>query len=396
MEISQVNGEFSEERIQGRKNNTKFGLLRISSRESNSSGEGQNSTPTRSRQTQDRVLKAGAVSPSGVCITRRDSPVIKRNAGSCHELSKGREAIVMPHPSTHFSNGVRAHSNDSTNKSSNFRLNRKSRPVDRVKSDSDVKLSHLPRYMREPATLRHSAWLEPSGKSYSVRGPDYMSDGLKVNSLPSVFRLLTVDIVKVETPIMTGICTHPGERIQLALARERATGVQELPNFVFCVNLILPHTQNFHAAFYFGLEDINLIHDTSAPFGKVANRFFFGDSDEYRDETFKLIPRIVDGNYLVKRAVGSKPAILGNKIPQTYIQTGRFFEIICNIAEDKVASSIVKFTLGYAKTMSCDMAFVLEGNDSSELPEQILGAVRVINLDFKKEDGQREVEARAF
>jgi len=380
------NSAKDEERLEEKRSNRKFGSLTIS-RTDNNGGERGNRTPPRSHQ--KKRVQAGAVSPSGVCITRRDSSVIKTSKGSCHELSKGRESIVMP-PSSSFFNRDRASSADSPTKNSMWSRKNK---VERAKSEPAAEQDHPPQYMIEPPTLRPSAWSEPCGKSYTVRGVNYMSDGLKVESFPSVFRLLTIDIVKVETPIMTGICTHPKERIQLALARERATGVRELPNFIFCVNLVIPHTHFFHAAFYFGLDDISLIQDTSTSFGRVANRFFFGDSDEYRNEVFKLIPRIVEGNFIVKRAVGSRPALLGKKIPQTHIRTDRFFEIIVNVAAEKVASSIVKISLGYAKTMSCDMAFLLEGNDSSELPEQILGAVRVINLDFKHEDGQREVEA---
>lgn len=31
--------------------------------------------------------------------------------------------------------------------------------------------------------------------------------------------------------------------------------------------------------------------DQSTPFGKLAKRVFFGDSDEFRDERLKLIPK---------------------------------------------------------------------------------------------------------
>jgi len=35
------------------------------------------------------------------------------------------------------------------------------------------------------------------------------------------------------------------------------------------------------------------------------------------------------------------------------------------------------------------MAFVLEGKNEDELPEVLLGAVRLKNVDFKNRDGQR-------
>jgi hypothetical protein len=50
----------------------------------------------------------------------------------------------------------------------------------------------------------------------------------------------------------------------------------------------------------------------------VLKPFFFGDSDEYRDQRFKLIPKIVEGNWVVRKSVGSTPAILGTKLKQHY------------------------------------------------------------------------------
>lgn len=39
--------------------------------------------------------------------------------------------------------------------------------------------------------------------------------------------------------------------------------------------------------------------------------------------------------------------------------------------------------------MVVDMAFVLEGKREEELPEVLIGAVRLKNVDFKNCDGQR-------
>lgn len=325
-----------------------------------------------------RGYHAGTTSPSAVYSSRRNSPVIKTTPDHCHALGKGRESIV-------FQKKIERVVSDET---PSQHMTKPDRPH---RSKSPESVFSTCEYLRLPPPLRLEAWSEPLGTSFSVRGHSYLKDSVKVDSLPSVFRLLTVDIVKVRKPMLGGICSHPQERIQMALQREQETGIRELPNFVFCINLVIPHTDTYHACFYFGLDDVNILTDESTSFGKVANRFFFGDSDVFRNETFKLIPRIVEGNFLVKKAVGSKPAILGKKIPQTYIRTSRYMEIVCNIAAEKVACGIVKLSLGYAKSLVVDMAFVLQGDKPSELPEQVLGAVRAQKLDFKKKDGKRVV-----
>jgi hypothetical protein len=54
------------------------------------------------------------------------------------------------------------------------------------------------------------------------------------------------------------------------------------------------------------------------PLGRVFRQFFIDGDEAYRNNRFKLIPTIVEGNYLVRKAVGSKPAILGTKLKQHY------------------------------------------------------------------------------
>lgn len=67
----------------------------------------------------------------------------------------------------------------------------------------------------------------------------------------------------------------------------------------------------------------------------------------------QLIPRIVEGNFVVKKAVGSKPAILGKKLKQIYIRTERFCEVIVDIDSDSVARKITKLSLGYVSSYVC-------------------------------------------
>ena len=235
------------------------------------------------------------------------------------------------------------------------------------------------------------AWSEPAAENFSIRGPNYLKDKKKIDSEQSAFRLLTVDLINCEKPLYGGICAHPTERIQQALRREEETGVKELPAFVFCVNLCVPGSNFYHKVSYFGIDDMEEIRKETTPFGKLMNKFIFGDDDDFRNSTFKMIPRIVDGNFVVRKAVGSKPSILGKKIKQYYIRGERYFEIIVDIASDTVAQRIVKLALGYTKTMVVDMMYLLEGNEEAMLPERIFGGVRMKNIDFKNKDGKRSV-----
>jgi hypothetical protein len=242
----------------------------------------------------------------------------------------------------------------------------------------------------DPPPLPQQYWTEPSASSFNVRGANYLKDRKKIPSADNLFQLFAVDLVKVSDPILSGMCNHPDERVQKALRAEKAGRLTSpMPPFIFCVNITLPGSPAHHLVMYYAVDDLSLIaprsssDDISTPFNKLASRFFFGDSDEFRDSTFKLIPRIVKGNFLVKNAVGNKPTILGKKLKQHYIQNDRFFELIVDVASDKIAKRVVGLSVGYAKTLVVDMGFVLEGKHKTTLPENMMGTVRLNNIDFK-------------
>jgi Protein ENHANCED DISEASE RESISTANCE 2, C-terminal len=322
--------------------------------------------------------KAGSIAPNATCMQRCLSAGVVTDPERKHELLEGRPTIV-------YSSGSSSIQKSTLQRCLTVPCN-----------------THLyAEATSHPAPLRLDAWSEAVAGSFSVRGAQYLRDAKKNPSLPSLFRLLTVDLVSADRPNFKGMCSHPSERIQTALRTEQETGEKLLPEFVFAVNLCVPSAGSgrnapaaaaaacYHWVAYFGIEDKNLITTDQTAIGRLCNKFFFGDSDTFRDNTFKLIPRIADGNFVVRKAVGSKPSILGKKLKQHYIRTDRFLELIVDIGSDSVATRIVKLALGYAKSLTVDMMFVLEGVTDDTLPERILGGVRVKNVDFKNKDGQR-------
>jgi hypothetical protein len=238
-----------------------------------------------------------------------------------------------------------------------------------------------------PESLPRDKWAEPDSNSFRVRGKSYKNDREKNNAGPSIGRLVAVDVVRVDHPLYSGFTTHPTERVQLALKRETSLLEKGLPSdmppFIFVVNIVLPGPPLYHFVFYFAVDDVSTIDGTDGtPSSRLCNEFFFGDSDEFRDKTFKLIPQIVQGNFIVRKAVGSTPAIMGKKLRQEYVRTDRFFEVILDCGSSAVATGVIRLSLGYAKTLVVDMGFLFEGDDESELPERLFGCVRLKRIDF--------------
>ena len=159
--------------------------------------------------------------------------------------------------------------------------------------------------------------------------------------------------------------------------------VSDVPPFIFVVNIMLPGPPFYHGVFYYAVDDMSTIDGSDGTASsQLCQRFLFGDSDEFRDQTFKMIPHIVEGNFLVRKAVGSTPAIMGSKLKQYYIRTNRFMEVILDCGSSQVATGVIRLSLGYAKTLVIDMGFLLEGDKKEYLPERIFGAVRVKHPSF--------------
>lgn len=225
--------------------------------------------------------------------------------------------------------------------------------------------------------------------TFRVRGKNYKRDKKKFEAGPSLFRYFASDIVEVDDYVRTGFCKLPNERIQLALKREKEMHSKGLPSdmppYVVAVNIIMPGPPCYHMVFYYAVDDMSTIDGTDGtPSSRLARKFFFDEDDEFRNDTFKLIPRIAKGNLFVKKAVGTTPTILGRKIDVKYEFGDRFCEIICDATSSQVANKVCTLVNGYAKSLIVEMAFLLEGHDMTLLPERIFGCIRLTHVDFSK------------
>lgn len=364
------------------------------------------------------------ISPSSICHQRRYSTAIASRKDAKHPALQGRPVVAVPDigavlstpprtprmtaPRSGPPRVPRSELVDRTGSPIKALITPKRSVAPLVEKEGDPTLSRsklvLHRASSAPAEqdparslrihpfpLRLNAWTEPAAETFCVRGPNYLVDRAKIPSENAAFRLLTVDIVQANEPLYTGMCAHPEERIQQALKRERETGIKELPQFVLAVNLCVPGDKTYHQVSYFGIDDFEEITHQKTPFGRLMHEFIFGESDDFRLQTFKLIPRIVDGNFVVRKAVGSKPTILGRKIKHYFVRGDNYFEIIVDIASDPVAQRIVKLVLGYTKTLVVDMMFLLEAAQEQYLPERAFGGVRLKNIDLRR-DGARKVD----
>lgn len=203
-------------------------------------------------------------------------------------------------------------------------------------------------------------WDDPGGTGFMVRSKTYIKDGSKVPGGDPLLKLLAVDWFKSNNKVQK-VAVHPLCVVQ--------TEVGKSSPFVLVINLQVPSKPNHSMVFYFG---------ANRPIrkGSLLDKFANGD-DMFRDARFKLIPSIKEGYWMVKRAVGTKACLLGKAVTCEYLRQDNFLEIDVDIGSSSVASSIIGLVLGYVTNLVVDLAILIEAKEEDELPEYLLGTVRI-------------------
>ena len=109
---------------------------------------------------------------------------------------------------------------------------------------------------------------------------------------------------------------------------------------------------------------------------------FVKGPDDVRNGMFKLIPYVVEGSWIIQQSVGHTPVIMGRKLKQYYSQGPGYFEVDIDVASSRAAYAVVQLVSGATRSLKVDMAILFEGKRTEELPEQLLGTVRLDHVDL--------------
>ncbi|XP_017421374.2 protein ENHANCED DISEASE RESISTANCE 2-like [Vigna angularis] len=206
-------------------------------------------------------------------------------------------------------------------------------------------------------------WTCPGGEGFMIRGKNYLKDNSKVVGGDPLLKLIAVDWLKVDKAA-DRIALHHRNLVQSEAGKS-------LP-FILVFNLQVPAKPNYSLVLYYA-------SDRPVKKDSLLAKFLDGD-DAFRDTRFKLIPSIVEGYWMVKRAVGTKACLLGKAVTCKYFKQDNFFEIDVDIGSSSVARSVIGLVLGYVTSLVVDLAILIEAKEESELPEYLLGTVRLNRL----------------
>ncbi|XP_058113655.1 protein ENHANCED DISEASE RESISTANCE 2-like [Magnolia sinica] len=229
-------------------------------------------------------------------------------------------------------------------------------------------------------SLRHvdlhkgsNGWASPPGELFHLRSKHYFSKKQKSPSGDWLLKPAGVDWLR-SAGKLENVLARSDNRIMSALRRAQSNG-RSRKAFIFAVNLQVPGRENHSAVFYFSTDD-------RIPPNSLFYRFVHAD-DSFRNARFKIVNRIVKGPWIVKAAVGNYAAcLLGKALTCNYHRGENYLEIDVDIGSSTIASAILHLALGYVTAVTIDMGFLVEAQTEEELPERLLGAVRVAQMEM--------------
>ncbi|KAG8390615.1 hypothetical protein BUALT_Bualt01G0101900 [Buddleja alternifolia] len=212
------------------------------------------------------------------------------------------------------------------------------------------------------------SWAAADPSSFLIRGNNYLEDNQKIKAKGTLMQMVAADWLRSDKR-EDDLAGRYGSIVQKYAAR----GGQEL---FFVINIQVPGATMYNLALYYMLK-------TPLDETPLLERFVNGD-DAFRNSRFKLIPYISKGSWIVKQSVGKKACLVGQALEVNYFRGKNYLELDVDVGSSTVARGVVNLVLGYLNNLVIEMAFLIQGNTSEELPEFLLGTCRLNHLDASK------------
>jgi len=248
---------------------------------------------------------------------------------------------------------------------------------------------------------------EPLASNYNVRSQNYIQNGSKVPSKDSLFAFLGMDSLLNNT----GVTEHASsDKFSFRNQMKQASRTNNVAcPFLLVINWIVPWG-NLQTYFYRPIERqstsfvSNSSMNSASAGEKLWKQFLTQMTNEERNLRLKLIPQVVDGPWMLKKMIGSKPALLGSTTNilsyHGSVEEG-YLEISINVTKgSQMANTIANACKGASDSLTVDLVFVLEGKSREELPEQILCSTRLHHISMSKKhqfdrfQWEKEIERR--
>jgi hypothetical protein len=118
--------------------------------------------------------------------------------------------------------------------------------------------------------------------------------------------------------------------------------------------------------------------------GKYALNFVKNRSSSELLKRLKLIPRVVDAPWIIRKTMSQVPLLVGKHLkleeydakPTQCGFTSRIIDI--HISAGRISSTLAKLCSSYKNNLDIELLFVVEGREVATLPEEVIGGVRFL------------------
>ncbi|XP_024529536.1 protein ENHANCED DISEASE RESISTANCE 2 [Selaginella moellendorffii] len=220
-----------------------------------------------------------------------------------------------------------------------------------------------------PKSSFYCSWSAADPSTFLIRGKNYLRDNKKVKAKETLMQLVAVDWF-TSNQREDHIASRENTFMQKPKVRKLAR------SFFFIVNLQVPGSTTYSLVFYYmlkqSLDQIPLLEK------------FVNGGDRFRSSTFKLIPHVAEGSWIVKQSVGKTACLIGEALDLHYFHGKNYLELDVDVGASSVARGVVSLVFGYMSKLVVEMAFLIQANTEEDLPEMLLGTCRVSSLDVSK------------
>ena len=221
-------------------------------------------------------------------------------------------------------------------------------------------------------------WCIPDTSRIMLRGKEYMSNKRKINcDKESIFEPVDLSIYAEDS----GRRKMSNVAINIPDIRNLLESQQD--TWFLIITWILPAEPHLSVVMIFRRRLKR--SDTAAD--KLLTDFIKG-TNSFKKERFKFIPHIQRCPAIVRKGItlfgGERPTLLCKKIASKFFNGSNYLEIDINISSSSSARGLSSLILPAMNSMSILFAFTLEGRNDDELPEELLGAISVTNVDFAR------------
>lgn len=216
---------------------------------------------------------------------------------------------------------------------------------------------------------------QTKGEYFNIRGKTYLKDKIKIKSEESAFEFITLFIIEHKTSVWHAAENLKGVKSFLA----------KFPDDFFFIFVRQVPAKKPLTCVVISRQKNRVEKDS--PFNELLMKYL-KSPDDFKNKRLKYIPKLENAPWAILTPVrllgGEKPVLMGNGyLKQEHYSGANYYEVDVDISSSRIARQIAGPVVKWTHKFKVTEAFVLQGEDVAELPEQILCSWTLQNIKLR-------------